>query len=153
MAADAPLYKTILVTLEATPCDATILEHIRPLARLCQSKLILLHVADGWAARHFGREAVSPEVASDQAYLDRLQRELQAEGLEVETELGFGDPAKEIIKWVEQKHCDLIAMTTHGHKFLADMLLGTTVHHVRHGVEVPILLVRAKEHCHKHKRK
>jgi nucleotide-binding universal stress UspA family protein len=139
------MYQTILVTLDATPADETILEHIRPLARLCHSKLILLHVADGWAARQFGPEAVSPEVTADQAYLNRRRAELWADGFDVEVHLAFGDPAKEIIKWVDTNHCDLIAMSTHGHRLVADLLLGTTVHHVRHGVDVPLLLVRAKE--------
>lgn len=138
------LYKTILVTLEISPTDQAVLEHIQPLARMCGSKLILLHVADGWAARHFKEDAVSREVTEDKKYLADTKKMLEDQGFEVEVELAFGEPAKEIIKWVQEKHCDLLAMSTHGHKWLADMFLGTTVHHVRHEVEVPILLVRAK---------
>jgi len=35
---------------------------------------------------------------------------------------------------VEEKKCDLVAMSTHGHKFLADLFLGTTADRVRHNV-------------------
>lgn len=137
------MYKTILITLDATDVDTAILEHIRPLARVMHSKLVLLHVADGWAARLHGSDAVSPEVNHDNAYLDRVQAELAGEGFEVESHLAFGDPATEIVRWVEEKGCDLIAMSTHGHRFLADLVLGSTANRVRHKVSVPVLLLRA----------
>jgi nucleotide-binding universal stress UspA family protein len=137
------VYRTILVTLDTTEADQAILQHIRPLARLMDSRLILLHVADGWAARWFGPDAVSPEVREDRAYLARVEAELAAEGFRVESELAFGDPATEIVRWVRAKGCDLIAMSTHGHRFLADLLLGETASRVQHRVDVPVLLLRA----------
>jgi len=137
------MYEKILVTLDATDADRTILEHIKPLARMCCSRIVLLHVADGWAARHFGSDAVSAEVTEDRAYLEKVRQELVAAGVPTEAELAFGDPAKEIVKWVEEQHCDLIAMTTHGHRLLADLVLGTTVTQVHHSVRVPVLLVKA----------
>jgi nucleotide-binding universal stress UspA family protein len=103
----------------------------------------LLHVADGWAARTYGAEAVSPEVARDKAYLETVRAEFQATGVPAEAELAYGEPATEIIKWVEEKGCDLVAMSTHGHRFVADLFLGTTSRRVRHEVNVPVLLVRA----------
>jgi nucleotide-binding universal stress UspA family protein len=70
--------------------------------------------------------------------------ELQAAGISTDSELAYGDPAKEIVKWVEQKGCDLVAMSTHGHRFLADIFLGTTASRVQHNISVPVLLLRAK---------
>ncbi len=137
------MYETILITLDATDVDKAILEHIRPLARIMHSKLVLLHVADGWAARLHGPDAVSPEVTHDRAYLNRIHTELADEGFTVESHLAFGDPAKEIVRWVNEKGCDLIAMSTHGHRFLADLVLGSTAHRVRHEVKVPVLLLKA----------
>ena len=138
------MYQRILVTLDATRADRTILEHIRPLAKMFHAHLVLLHVADGWAARTYGADAVHPEVMEDRAYLSRIKEELCAEGIPVETHLAFGEPKEEIVKWVERDRCDLIAMSTHGHRFLADLFLGATAHHVQHRVDVPVLLVRAK---------
>ena len=138
------MYDTILVTLDATEADRTILRHIRGLAKCMGSRLILLHVADGWAAQHHGADAVAPEIDEDRAYLAKLKAELEAEGFSVETELAFGTPADEIIRWVHERHCDLLAMTTHGHKLLADLFLGATADKVRHEVKVPVLLVRAE---------
>jgi len=138
------MYDTILVTLDGTPTDRAIIEHVKQLARIARSRVVLLHVADGWAARTYGPDAVSPEISEDTAYLEKVRAEFQAQGIPTAAELAFGEPPKEIIKWVEQKGCDLIAMSTHGHRFLADIFLGTTVTRVRHSVSVPILLLRAK---------
>ena len=138
------MYKTILVTLDGTPTDRAILEHVKQLAKFAGSRLVLLHVADGWAARTYGRDAVSPEITQDTAYLERVRQEFQTEGIPVEAELAYGDPVREIVKWVEQKGCDLVAMSTHGHRFLADLFLGTTASRVQHSIRVPVLLLRAK---------
>jgi manganese transport protein len=139
------MYGKILVTLDGTEADLTILEHIKGLARLCHSRLVLLQVAEGWAAHWFGSQAVSPEIAEDRAYLERVTNALVAEGIDAEYELGYGDPVTEIVRWVKEKGCDLIAMGTHGHRFLADLLLGTTANRVQHQVEVPVLLLRARK--------
>src|SRR5712671_2969512 len=138
------IYGTILVTLDGTPSDRAIIEHIKRLAKLANSRLVLLHVADGWAARTYGRDAVSREIAEDTAYLETVRAEFQLAGIPTEAELAFGDPSKEIIKWVKQKGCDLVAMSTHGHRFLADVFLGTTASRVQHSVSAPVLLLRAK---------
>ena len=139
------MYETILVTLDGTPSDRAIIEHVKPLAKLAHSRLVLLHVADGWAARTYGSDAVSPEIAEDTAYLAKVRSEFESCGIPVQTELAYGEPADEIIKWVRQKGCDLVAMSTHGHRFLADVFLGATATRVRHSIQVPILLVKAKQ--------
>jgi nucleotide-binding universal stress UspA family protein len=138
------MYQTILVTLDATDADRVILEHVKPLAKMFGAKLVLLHVADGWTARTYGPNAVHPEVVEDQAYLAKVKTDLAGEGIEAETELAFGNPATEIVKWVNEKHCDLIAMSTHGHRFFGDLFFGATAHRVQHLVSVPVLLLRAK---------
>jgi nucleotide-binding universal stress UspA family protein len=138
------MYDKILVTLDGTPSDRAIIEHVKELAKLAGSRLVLLHVADGWAARTYGRDAVSREIQEDTQYLQYVREEFQTAGIPAETEMAYGDPAREIIKWVQQQGCDLIAMSTHGHRFLADIFLGTTASHVQHNVSVPVLLLRAK---------
>src|SRR5579862_1190284 len=138
------MYETILVTLDGTPSDRAIIEHIKELAKLAQSRLVLLHVADGWAARTYGPDAVSPEIAEDTAYLEKVRAEFQEAGIPAEAELAYGSPSKEIIKWIREKGCDLVAMSTHGHRFLADVFLGTTASRVQHGIRVPVLLLKAK---------
>jgi nucleotide-binding universal stress UspA family protein len=138
------MYETILVTLDGTPTDRAIIEHVKQLAKLAHSRLVLLHVADGWAARTYGPDAVSAEIAEDTAYLHKVQAELQSAGITTDAELAYGEPATQIVKWVEQKGCDLVAMSTHGHRFLADIFLGTTATKVQHSIRVPVLLLRAR---------
>ena len=138
------MYKTILVTLDGTPSDQAIIEHVKQLAKLAQSRVVLLHVADGWAARRYGPDAVSREITEDTAYLKRVQAEFQSRGIHADAELAYGDPVTEIVKWVQQKGCSLVAMSTHGHRFLADLFLGTTASRVQHSISVPVLLLRAK---------
>jgi len=146
MAAKLPtaMYETILVTLDGTPTDRAIIEHVQSLAKLAGSRVVLLHVADGWAARTYGPDAVSPEIVEDAAYLEKVRAEFAAVGIPAQTELAYGEPAAQIIKWVREKGCDLVAMSTHGHRFLADIFLGATATRVRHSIDVPVLLLKAK---------
>jgi nucleotide-binding universal stress UspA family protein len=138
------MYETILVTLDGKPTDRAIIDHVKELAKLVHSRVVLLHVADGWAARTYGSDAVSPEITQDTAYLQEVREEFRAAGIPAEAELGYGDPVTEIVKWVEQKGCDLLAMSTHGHRLLADIVLGTTASRVQHSVSIPVLLLRAR---------
>ena len=138
------MYDKILVTLDGTPTDRAIIEHVKQLAKLAHSRLVLHHVADGWAARTYGPDAVSREIVEDTAYLSQVQSELQAENIPTDAELAYGEPADQIIKWIENKGCDLVAMSTHGHRFLADLFLGTTASRVQHSISVPVLLLRAR---------
>src|ERR1044071_2510517 len=140
------MYRTILVAVENSPADRRIVSHVRALATLTGAALLLVHVADGWAARHFDELKLreSEEMKADRAYLADLASELTASSLRVATELAMGDPATELIRLAEERKVDLIAMSTHGHRFLNDLLRGTTVNKVRHLVKIPVLLLRAQ---------
>jgi nucleotide-binding universal stress UspA family protein len=138
------MYQKILVTLDTTRTDRAIIDHVKRLAKVLGSRVALLHVADGWAARAYGPDAISPEIDEDTAYLQRVHDEFAADGIDVEFELAYGDPAREIVRWIGEKGCDLVAMSTHGHRFLGDLLLGTTATKVQHRVQVPVLLLRAE---------
>jgi nucleotide-binding universal stress UspA family protein len=138
------MYKIILVTVDGTVTDRAIIEHVKQLAKLAQSRVVVLHVADGWAARTYGPDAVSREISEDTAYLKDVQEEFQSAGISAVAEMAYGEPAKEIVKWVREKGCDLVAMSTHGHRFIADFFLGTTATRVQHNISVPVLLLRAK---------
>jgi nucleotide-binding universal stress UspA family protein len=139
------MYKHILVPLENSATDAVMLAHVRPLARFCGARLTLVHVADGFVARNqqLFNLAESEEMVKDRAYLAQLEDELAAEGHEVVCILAQGDPARQILRIATEENCDLIAMSTHGHKFPADLLLGSVADRVRHGSEIPVLLLKA----------
>ena len=139
------MYRRILVAVENSPADRAILTHIVPLATMTGAEILLVHVADGFAARHFKdlnlRE--SDEIKADRAYLEEVAAGLTAQSLSVAVELAMGDPATELIRVAQDREVDLIAMSTHGHRFINDLIHGTTVDRVRHLVKVPVLLLRA----------
>ncbi len=139
------MYETILVTLENSRTDEAILGHIEPFAKALGSRLLLVHVADGWMARHRDRLnlAESEEMRLDRAYLEEVRLRFAKAGIEATTLLLWGEPADEIVKVAEGSGVDLIAMSTHGHRFLADLVYGSTVSKVRHTVDIPVLLVKA----------
>ena len=138
------MYKRILVAIENSAADQTILAHVTSLARLTGAELLLVHVADGFAARHFDdlKLRESEEMRADRAYLEGLKGDLTAQGLRVDYELAMGDPATELIRMADTRKVDLVAMSTHGHRFVSDVLHGTTADKVRHLVKVPVLLLR-----------
>ena len=139
------MYRRILVAIENSTSDKTILEHVRQLATLTGAELHLVHVADGWVARNFDRLQLreSEEMKADRTYLEQVATDLKSQGLTVSTELAMGDPATELIRLAQEREVDLLAMSTHGHRFLNDLIRGTTVSRVRHFVKIPVLLLRA----------
>lgn len=140
------VYSRILVPLEHSSYDDAILAHVRPLARLCGASLVLLHVADGWAARNIRQLGLqdSEEMQRDRAYLESVCAALTGDGFAAEAVLGCGDPAEEIIATAQRERCELIAMATHGHRFLADLVYGSVAESVRHRCGIPVLLVRGE---------
>lgn len=137
------MYKKILIPLENSCTDNVILNHIRPLARLTNARIIFVHVADGFMARNQRDLGESVEMREDYKYLKKREQEFQAEGFEADSILLYGEPYKEILMLAEKEHCDLIAMATHGHRFLSDIILGSVASEVRHGTRIPVLQIKA----------
>jgi nucleotide-binding universal stress UspA family protein len=138
------MYKRILVPVENSAYDEAILDHVRKLARHCTASIVLIHVADGWAARHIHslnlRE--SEEIKKDRDYIEGLASVLVGEGFEADALLASGDPSTEIAAAAERERCDLIAMSTHGHRLIGDIIHGSVANTVRHITRIPVLLVR-----------
>jgi manganese transport protein len=141
------MYRKILVALENGPADTRLLPHIAEFATKMGAELLLLHVADGWAARNYDQLnlAASDEMKTDQDYLQAMALQLTATGLQAETLLALGNPPNEIVKAAEANGCDLIALASHGHKLFADIVHGSTIDRVRHNTTIPLLVVSAKQ--------
>jgi nucleotide-binding universal stress UspA family protein len=138
------MYRRILVPLENSEYDDAILRHVRDLARLTGASVLLIHVADGFAARHANQLNLreSEEMRVDREYIERRAAELKHDGLNAESLLAGGEPSREIAAAADREGCDLIAMSTHGHRWLKDLLYGSVASEVRHISTVPVLLVR-----------
>jgi nucleotide-binding universal stress UspA family protein len=139
------MYTKILIAIENSDADRTVLEHVQRLAKLTGASLLLVHVADGWVARNFNELDLreSEEMKEDRAYLQRILEQLVALGFATRTHLAMGDPATELVRVAEAEGVDLIAMSTHGHRLLNDIIRGSTADRVRHNVAVPVLMIRA----------
>jgi nucleotide-binding universal stress UspA family protein len=141
------MYRKVLVALENSRADKSLLPHVTELAGRLGSELLLVHVADGWVARNFSqlKLAESDEMKADRAYLEKTAATLREKGLTVTTQLALGDPPTEILKTAVAENCSLIAMTSHGHRLIGDIIYGSTINEVRHRSAIPVLLVRATE--------
>jgi nucleotide-binding universal stress UspA family protein len=140
------MYKKIIIPLDNSATDQTILVHIRKLAQLTHAKLVLVHVADGFAARLQDQLnlADSQEIKEDQLYLDKVAADLQKEGFNVRAVLVHGkEPVDGILSVAKDEGADLIAMATHGHQFIEDMILGSVADTLRHHTDIPILMIRS----------
>ena len=138
------MYRKILVPVENSPYDDAIVDHVLELAKITKSSIVLIHVADGWAARNISQLKLreSEEMKKDREYIEKLADEIESQGVDAEALLASGDPATEISQAAAREDCDLIAMSTHGHKFIGDMIHGSVSHSVRHASHIPVLLVR-----------
>jgi len=138
------MYDNILLTLDSSSADRPIIDHIKQLAGIMHSRVLLLHVATSASAQFHGSQAGGEEVERSRAYLEQVKAEFGAANIEASAELGYGEPMREIVKWAKEKGCDLVAMGTHGHRLIADLLLGTTATRVQHSISIPVLLLRAR---------
>jgi nucleotide-binding universal stress UspA family protein len=138
------MYRKILVAVDNSPADDGMLRQVTELARHFQSEVILLHVADGWAARYFDQLKLteSQEMKEDQDYLEKTAGTLRDQGLMVNIKLALGNPPAEILKMAKSEQCDLIAMAGHGHRLFGDIFHGSTITQVRHRTSIPLLVVR-----------
>lgn len=138
------MYRKILVPVENSPFDDAIIDHVTELARICHANVLLIHVADGWAARNMSQLKLreSEEMRKDRDYIEKLASDMESHGIEVDALLASGDPASEIAQAAARESCDLIAMSTHGHKFIGDVIHGSVSNTVRHESRIPVLLVR-----------
>ena len=139
------MYSHILVAIENSQADRTVLDHVQRLAKLTGASLLLVHVADGWAARHYDELGLreSEEMKEDRAYLQQILDQLTAAGFTATAHLALGDPATELVRVAQAHGVDLIAMSTHGHRFLNDLVRGSSADRVRHNVAVTVLMIKA----------
>jgi manganese transport protein len=139
------MFKRILVALDHSKADSFLLPRVVALAHLTGAELVLLHVSTGWAARWQENLNLtdSQEMKEDREYLEKVSSDLRGDNLKVAARHARGEPAQAILDTADAEHCDLIAMTTHGHRMIADLIHGETIDQVRHKSNVPLFIVRA----------
>jgi len=140
------MFKRILVALDHSKADESLLPRVKELARLTGAEIVLLHVSTGWAAQWQENLNLSDsqEMKEDREYLHQVSAALSRENLPVLARHASGEPARAILDTAEAEHCDLIALTTHGHRGLSDLIHGETIDKVRHESAIPLFVVKAE---------
>jgi nucleotide-binding universal stress UspA family protein len=131
------VYDHILVPLEGSATDASVLEHVGELAGACGAAVTLLR-----AAHFHTREQRVSELEDGEGALERAAELLRSRGLTVNTLLLSGEPQDVIVQQAAELRPDLIAMATHGHGWAKRIVLGSVADHVRHNTDVPLLLLK-----------
>ncbi len=134
--------RTVAVALELGPADGAVLAHVRAGELTTRTRLVLLHVVESAAGRYLGPETSDLESREDRATLEGIADEFRARGVPAEVRLGFGNPAPELARLVNESGADLLITGSHGHRLLQDLIHGATASSLRHRVRVPVLTVR-----------
>ena len=133
------VYRKILVAIDCSPVDQVIIEHVTALARQNDAQVYLLHVVH---SHTLDQHRVLREEA--EASLKTHVEALQAQGVRAYAVIRSGEPDAEILEEIEGKNYDLVAMATHGHTFIGDILFGSVSRTLKHKVNIPLLLIRAE---------
>ncbi len=131
------IYKNILVTIDCSPVDDAVLEHVAALAQQNHADVCLLHVVH---SHTLGQERALRRTAETAMKANRAR--LEAKGVRVRTRIRSGEPEVEILDEITANDYDLLAMATHGHTFWGDMLLGSVSDSLKHRIHIPMLLIR-----------
>ncbi len=130
------MYKKILVAMDCSDVDDAIVEHVSALALQNKAQVYLIHVVH---SHTLDQERALHEQA--EVCLKSRCEILQTRGIEAHVVIRSGEPDTEILKEIEEKDYDLVAMATHGHSFVGDILYGSVSRTLKHKISVPLLLI------------
>lgn len=134
-------WRTVALALELGPADAAVLEHVRAAELTTRTRLLLLHVVESAAGRYLGPESSDQEAREDRAALDSIADGLRGTGVQVEVQLGYGNPTRELARMANDAGADLLITGSHGHRIIGDILHGETVSGLHHLVRCQVLTV------------
>lgn len=133
--------KNIAVAIDFSDADEKALNHAIDLGGL-DAKYTLIHVVENVGAIVYGKNIEDQETHIDRQILNKYEDILTQKGFQINTILGYGKPAKSIPKIINQGNFDILVMGTHGHTGLKDIFLGTTVDKLRHGISIPLYIIK-----------
>ena len=150
------LKRKIVVPLDGSKLAELAIRHVNYFAEVKGAEVVLIRAYQEPEVPSDRSAAIKPSweeyrkqviaVSHDEAanYLDAQKKVLTEKKLRVGTEVVMGDPAIEIIKFVEGKDIDLLALTTHGRSGIGKFLYGSVASKLIHTLPVPILLINAR---------
>jgi len=135
------VYDRVAIAVDFSDIDTETIRHALSLS-MPESKILIIHVVESAGALILGNEISDYETTVDGKQLVDYQSIIKQYGFDTSIRLGFGNPKRIIPKIVKEFDADLLVMGAHGHKWLSDIIFGTTVEKVRHRLNIPVLIVR-----------
>ncbi len=136
-----PEYKRIAIAVDFSNIDHEILNHALALGKT-GTRYLLIHVVESAPAIYFGQDTNDYETLQDQEVLKRYAARIRDLGYDVSTQIGFGNPKIAIPQIATVFNADVLVLGSHGHKWLKDLIFGTTINAVRHSINIPVLVVQ-----------
>jgi manganese transport protein len=133
-------YRKIAIPVDFSTMDSEAISHATSQGRK-EARYLLIHIVETAGALILEEEISDSETGSDEIKLGKYKSALEAQGYQVDVQLGFGNPKTAIPEMVNKFEADLLVMGAHGHKAFEDILFGTTLDAVRHQVHIPVLIV------------
>jgi nucleotide-binding universal stress UspA family protein len=146
-----PLFKRILCAIDFSDAALKALDYAMSLAEEADAHLTLAHVVEVTPPPHSQSEA-SVESRSLGAYVaaaaqdraERLQRLIPEPArtyCTVDTTLAIGKAYRELLRIASEQRSELIVLGAHGHS-IAELLFGSTAHHIVRQAHCPVLTIR-----------
>jgi nucleotide-binding universal stress UspA family protein len=132
------LYKKILITIDCSAVDDSIVKHVASIALQNNASVYLLHVVH---SHTLDQHRVLSEKAN--LCLEAHRKNLEDQGIDTYLVIRDGEPDKQILDEIETKDYDLVAMATHGHTFIGDFLFGSVSKSLKHKIRIPLLLIKS----------
>ncbi|MBD0366925.1 MAG: Nramp family divalent metal transporter [Flavisolibacter sp.] len=136
-----PQYERIAVALDFSPADQQLIAHALGQAAK-DTEIILIHIVESASARLLGSQTDDMETRKDSEKLDDYVQQLEQHGFTATSRLGFQNRQKEIVRLVKEAKADLLVIGAHGHSGVKDWLYGETIDAVRHGLRIPVLIIK-----------
>ena len=144
------MYTRILVPLDGSKLAEQVLPYVRFLAKGLKTRIELLRVfyPAPLEAAYLAQRMYPPQIIAGMSqhardYLETIAESLRKDGLTVLSTVPEGRVDSYIVSEAEKDPTTLIAMSTHGHGFIKDVILGSVADTLRHHTDIPILMIRA----------
>jgi manganese transport protein len=134
-------YSRVAIAIDFSKVDTEVIRHAMSLSNP-GTKILIIHIVESAGAIIMGNEIEDFETHQDNSLLELYKSNIEKEGYETFSSLGFGNPQKIIPKNVNEFGADILVMGAHGHKGIKDIVFGTTVDKVRHRVNIPVFIVK-----------
>lgn len=142
------MYKKILVPLDGSELSISILDHVIAIASDCRvPEVVLMRVREPLDPTVIETLDAKIAVELDEAYredaasyLEKIAGTLKKKGINAKIEVLAGNPAEEIIKYIQSRGVDLVIMSTHGRSGISRWVFGSVADKIIRNSPVPVLI-------------